>query len=395
MKFKNIATIIALNSSILMAGVNYNTESIIEGFLEGKFDCKETKCVSSNTIINDVKNDINIKNTEILFLKKPELNTKDLNILAKETCTNNKETIDLEKCTKEEIISLKEKDVGTVTRLIKEISFKNIVIYDKSKDENINIEEVLFKKKGTLSINKSSLKKLSLKNIIVNSTLHIKGMTTDSDLSKTKMEEKINELFKKDLKNSFLYRKMYTILMTKFLEKNKLNKDVFIALKSEKKGDDLDVKVEINSISKNIGEIKSSLLFKVEKIEKSIEMFNMMNSNENQNKAGLGALMALTQYLLVKEVNVDIENSKLREIHLNLLKENKEYKENYNELISSIDLSTNKNTSKLDIFYRDALTLKKNTSRIKIKNVNDLKAMELFLSFSSPNIEKMLDIKID
>ncbi len=379
---KRIALVV-ISTGMLMANTS-NIEKVLEETFKGKFSCEKNICISENTVISEENGEFSVKNTLISFTKIPSLIKTNI---AEENCKKIDVTIPMEECLIEENKKVDQERMNTVMNSIKEIKMKDISVLNKEKGETINIESANLNKTGYFSINKEDLKSLTLADIIVDANVDIKGLTIETDGSKERMTEFTEGLFKNKTEENEKFKKMYSILMTEFLKENKISKDIHFGLKSEVVGSDLSVNLELTSDSKEMGSLKGNILFKIENIKRNLEMFNLMNQDETQ--AGFGGLMALSQGVILEEINIDFIATKLRLIHTNLINTNKEYEENYNSII----LGLKKDQNKIDTFYTKVLTLQNNTSSIKINNNQKLKLMMLFMSLANPNIDKMIDIE--
>lgn len=378
---KKIALVL-VTSGFLMA----STENVLETLFNGSFECKDKICISNNIIIDEKKGQIKIENARISLIDYPTSKNK---ISSKKECNKIEVTLPFEECLIEENKKRKQEKITEVTSLIKEMNFKNIVILNKENGETIRINKADIKKSGYLSISKNQLTELKMEDIIINSHINIEGLTLEADPSRERLNNFINTIFQTDSVENKQFKIMYSKIVKEFLKENKIEKDIHFGIKSELEGTDLKVILSLASKSNKIGALSGNIKFNIKNIKRNLKMFNLMNKKSNEE--GFGSLMALSQGILLKEINLNLIVKDLRIIHNKLLLTDKDYKNNYEDLKNK----KVENINKLDSFYRKALLLSNNSLKIKIKNVNNLNIMMILMSLTSNNVEQMINIETD
>jgi len=391
MNIKTTLSLLAVSTALLSASP---TEDTLKDIFEGDFICKNTSCISNNISSEDEKSRVNIEKTIIFFTKKPEniiFDKSKFKELAKIECSKDLTVTDMDNCLIQKENNIQMKERKNVTDLIKEISFNKIYIENKKDNlENISVGSVIIKKKGKISLDKNVIKHLTIDDLIINSSVDIKNIKVDKSAAKIKAYELIENLFqskKLDITYMNNFKFMYKEIINSFFNKNDLEKDFYLGLETKKIGNNLDIDLILNSNTKELGSVKGSILFSIENIDKSLELYNISMQSKEQ---GLTGLLALTQNLLLKEINLSVIESEIRSIHNELLSTNKEYKKNYKDLIQKIEVRHTTNT--IENFFEKTFSLSQETTSLKIENTNRLKAMMLFMSFGSPDFEKLLTV---
>ena len=418
---KKIMLFLSMNV-ILLANSELDAGKLLSDIFNNKYECNQKECIS-------ISQSKSLSDNGIALIKNIKLNFKNLDFKYKKNIISNdaflecsilKNKSDIDTCMKQYVEN--EQRVLFIRLIAKSnyINFSQIELIDNNDlDAKTSIKNVKLTLHGKVFVDDNiSVNNLKLDDFVMNFNLEVNGIKYSKDKERflnllktflpidTRMQlDSNNKLGLINLPtisklNSSIIN-MYNLLSYDFFKNNIIDENLIFSFNSSlNKNKDLDIKLFLKSFDENIGFSESKGFVQLLNLPLIIDTLNKFNFKDSSKNNLLSFAQTIGSKIIIKEFLFHLDLNKIYNIHMNMLKDNKEYAKNYSHTLSL--LNENKKVLKKELnsninfkmFKYEIISMKHRNGEVIISNPlnKDLNTIVLDMIMSGKEIGNIINI---